>query len=38
MDTKKTWVTPEIYTEDLNDTKDPLKDPGSSELASEQMS
>jgi hypothetical protein len=36
--TKKTWVKPEIYIEEINETNNPMKDPGTDEGAFEQMS
>lgn len=38
MEAKKAWITPEIYIEDINETNNPLKDPGTDEAAMEQMS
>ena len=38
MESKKAWTTPEIFVEDINETNTPLKDPGTDEGLSEQMS
>lgn len=35
---KKAWVSPELLSLDVNETNDPLKDPGTSEGAFQQMS
>lgn len=35
---KKEWVSPMLFIEDINETNDPLKDPGTDESAFEQMS
>ncbi|MEY5041768.1 MAG: hypothetical protein RLZZ414_1316 [Bacteroidota bacterium] len=38
METKKECTTQEIFIEDINATNTPLKDPGTDEGLSEQMS
>lgn len=38
MNTKKTWVTPQIFIEEINETNEPLKDPGTDEGLFQQMS
>lgn len=38
MGNKKKWISPEIITEEINETNDPLKDPGTDEGLFQEMS